>query len=137
MCRVSKENKKAEAIKRMKVLNIFPQTIQQFKRSNLVSYSEPPMGANYWLDDEQVKLVKEFEEKHNALVYFVIRSYAEFGKLDSFLYVSDHEEEWELDHEDIADGYALAYVYNYDIPEYSEFGSIAVQNRFGGLVRVG
>jgi hypothetical protein len=137
MCRVSKENKKAEAIKRMKVLNIFPQTIQQFKRSNLVSYSEPPMGANYWLDDEQVKLVKEFEEKHNALVYFVIRSYTEFGKLDSFLYVSDHEEEWELDHEDIADGYALAYVYNYDIPEYSEFGSIAVQNRFGGLVRVG
>lgn len=137
MCNISRENKKVEAIKRMRVLGIFGPTIQQFNRENLVSYSEPPMGANYWLDDEQARIVREFEKEYNALVYFAIRSYTEFGKLDSFLYVSDHEEEWEMDSEDIAYGYALAYVHNYDIPEYSEIGSIAVQNRFGGLVRVG
>lgn len=105
---VSMEIKKAEAIKRMKALGIFPQTIQQFKRENLVSYSEPPMGANYWLDDEQKAIVKEFEQEHNALVYFATRSYTKFGKLDSFLFVSDYEEEWEMDNEDIKDGYALA-----------------------------
>ena len=131
------EKKKEEAIKRMKTLDIFTETIRQFKNEELVSYSEPPLGANYWLDDEQKRIVKEFEEEYNALVYFVIRSYTEFGKLDSFLYVSDHEEEWEMDIEDIKDGYAVAYVYNYDAPEYSEFGSIAVTERFGGLVRVG
>ncbi len=128
--------KKQEAINRMKTLQIFPETIKQFK-SGQVSYSEPPLGANYWLDDEQKEIVKKFEEEHSALVYFVTRSYTEFGKLDSLLYISDYVEEWEMDREDIQDGYALAYVYNYDAPEYSEFGSIAVQNRFGGLVRVG
>lgn len=128
--------KKQEAIQRMKTLGIFPQTIRQFKGGE-VSYSEPPLGANYWLDDEQKKIVKEFEEEYNALVYFAVRSYTEFGKLDAFLYVSDYEEEWEMDREDIQDGYAVAYVYNHDVPEYSEVGSIVIQERFGGLVRVG
>lgn len=133
--KVSIENKKQEAIERMKTLGIFSQTIRQFKEGT-VSYSEPT-GANYWLDEVQEKIVKEFEEEHNALVYFVIRSYTEFGKLDALLYVSDYEEEWEMDREDIKDGYALAYVYNYDVPYFSEFGNIVVKNRFGGLVRVG
>ena len=130
------EVKKQEAIERMKTLGIFPQTIKQFKGGQ-VSYSEPPLGANYWLDEEQEKIVKEFEEEHNALVYFGIRSYTEFGQLDAFLYVSDYAEEWEMDHDDIADGYAITYVYNYDAPYFSEIGSIAVRERFGGLVRVG
>ena len=133
---VSIEKKKQEAINRMKALGIFSQTIKQFK-GGMISYSEPPLGANYWLDDDQKKIVKGFEEEHNALVYFVIRSYTEFGKLDALLYVSDYEEEWEMDREDINDGYALAYTYNYDVPDFSEIGSIIVQGRFGGLVRVG
>ena len=132
---VSMEIKKAEAIKRMKDLGVFAQTIQQFKTDNLVSYSEPPMGANYWLDDEQKAIVDAFEKEYNALVYFVIRSYTQFGKLDSFLYVSDYEDEWEMENEDIKDGISMAYVHNYDVPDFSEFGSIGVQERFGGLIR--
>lgn len=128
--------KKQEAIQRMKALKIFSQTIRQFQFDDMVSYSEPPLGANYWLDEDQKKIVKGFEEEHNALVYFVIRSYTELGKLDTLLYVSDYEEEWEMDREDIQNGYALAYVYNYDVPYFSELGSIAVQERFGGLVRI-
>lgn len=131
------ETKKKEAIKRMKALKIYSETIRQFKTDDLVSYSESPMGANYWLNDEQKEIVRKFEEEYNALIYFGMRSYTEFGQLDSFLYVSDHEEEWEMDNDDLKDGYAIAYVYNYDMPDFSELGSIAVQNRFGGLVRVG
>lgn len=131
---ISMETKKTEAIKRMKALGIFNQTIRQFEKENLVSYSEPT-GANYWLDDEQQKLVKAFEEEYNALVYFVIRSYTTFGKMDSFLYVSDYEEEWSMDNEDIKDGYVMSYVHNYDRHDCSEFGSIGVQEKFGGLVR--
>ena len=134
--KVSKENKKKEAIQRMKALGIYSESIKQFER-DMVSYSEPPMGANYWLDDEQKAIIKEFEEEYDALVYFGMRSYTEFGKLDSFLYVSDNEEEWFMDNADIQEGYAVAYVYNHDVPEYSEIGSIAVRERFGGLVRVG
>lgn len=132
---VSMEIKKEEAIKRMKALGIFNETIRQFQKEDLVSYSEPPMGANYWLDEEQQKLVKAFEEEYDALVYFVIRSYTMLGRMDAFLYVSDHEEEWEMDNEDINDGYTMSYVHNYDMTDCSEFGSIGVQERFGGLVR--
>jgi hypothetical protein len=134
--KVSMENKKREAIKRMEVLDIYAETILQFEEENLVSYSEPPLGANYWLTDEQKEIVKKFEEEYNALVYFVIRSYTEFGTLDSFLYISDHEDEWILDNNDIREGYAYSYVHNYDVPEYSEIGLIGIQPRFGGLVRI-
>ena len=133
----SRLEKKQEAIKRMEVLDIYSETIRQFEKEDLVSYSEPPFGANYWLTDEQKKIVREFEEEYNALVYFAITSYTEFGKLTSFLYVSDHEDEWKMDNRDLKDGYAYVYVYNHDIPEYSEIGLIRVQPRFGGLVRIG
>ena len=135
--KVSSEIKKAEVIKRMKKLDIFDETIRQFENSDLVSCSEPPVGANYWLDEEQRKIVEKFEKENNALVYFAVRSYTGFGKLDSFLYISDYKEDWEYDNESIDDGYVFAYVYNYDIPEFSELGGIAVKPRFGGLVRVG
>lgn len=133
---VSRIEKKKEAIKRMEVLDIYSETIRQFEEEGLVSYSEPPLGTNYWLTEEQRKIVRDFEEEHNALVYFGIRSYTEFGTLDSFLFVSKYENEWKLDNNDIKHGYAYAYVYNYDVPEYSEIGMIGVQPRLGGLVRI-
>lgn len=41
-----------------------------------------------------------------------------------------------MDNADISDGYVLAYVWNTTVDYFSEFGSIAVQDRFGGLVRI-
>lgn len=134
--KVSMENKKKEAIRRMEVLDIYVETINQFETEDLVSYSEAPLGANFWLNKEQREIVKKFEEEYNALVYFIVRTETEFGTLDSFLYVSDHEDEWEMDNEDLEYGYVVAYVYSYDAPEFSEFGSIQVKSRFGGLVRI-
>lgn len=133
---VSMEIKKAEALKRMKALGIFNETIKQFEKEDLVSCSEPPMGANFWLYDEQKAMVDAFEKENNALVYFVIRSYTQFGKLDTLLFVSDYQDEWEMDNDAIKDGFPFAYVYNYDIPEFSEFGSVGVEQRFGGLIRI-
>ena len=133
---VSRIEKKREAIKRMEVLDIYSETIRQFEKEGYISYSEPPMGANYWVDEEQRKIIRDFEEEHDALVYFAIRSYTNFGTLDSFLYVSDHEDEWKMDNNDIKHGYVYAYVYNHDIPEYSEIGLIGVKPRFGGLIRI-
>lgn len=134
---VSRVDKKKEAIKRMEVLDIFGETIRQFEKDCLISYSEPPMGTNFWLDDEQMKAVREFEEEYSAVVYFGVRAYTEFGTLDAFLYVSDYEDEWEMDNGELKDGYVYAYVYNHDVPEFSEIGLIRVQPRFGGLVRIG
>ena len=133
--KVSRIDKKREAIKRMEVLDIYGPTINQFEFDGIVNCSEPPLGANYWLDDEQKKIVREFEEEHNALVYFAIKAYTKFGIMDAFLFVSDYPEEWVLDNNDIKNGYAYAYVYNYDAPECSEIGMIGIKPVFGGLVR--
>ena len=135
---VSRAEKKIEAVARMKLLGIFPETIKQFEQEDLVSFSIAPFGAYYWVGDEDKNRIKEFEEKHNALVYTVIRSYTNIGKLDSYLFVSDYkDEEWEMDRNDIKHNQVLAYVYNYDDPIFSEFGSIGIKLApAAGLIRI-
>ena len=119
-------DKKQEAIKRMKMLRIFPETIKQFDKGELVSRSEPPFGACYWFEGNDLAAIREFEEQYNAMVYFGIRSFTEFGVMDSLLYVSDHPDEWEMDREDLKNGECYAYVRNLDAPELSEIGMIGI-----------
>lgn len=130
------EEKKKEAVERMEMLGIFSQAIRQFEYEGKVSISEPPYGAFYWADEADLARIRAFEEDHNALVYLVVRSYMEFGKLDSYMYVSDYKEEWEFDREDISRDMAMAYVYNHDDPFCSEIGTIGIQTTIaGGLAR--
>ena len=67
--KISRDEKKIEAVERMKLLGIYPETIRQFEKKDIVRISEPPFGAYYWTEGEDLKRIKEFEEKHNALVY--------------------------------------------------------------------
>lgn len=131
------EEKKKEAIFRMKKLGIYKPIVKQFQDENMVSESAPPMGACFWIEGEQLERIREFEKKHNALVYHVIHSYSDFGEMESYLYVSDYKSEWNADHEDLAYGQQLAYVYNHDMPDCSEFGSIGIKlTAAAGLKRV-
>lgn len=133
---INVEEKKAEAISRMKKLGIFPETIKQFAKDGKVSISEPPFGAFYWAEGEDLERIQRFEKKYNALVYVVIRSYTNLGKMDSFLFVSDYSEEWEMDWDDIQHSQAVAYVYNHDAPDFSEIGAIGIaQTPAAGIVR--
>lgn len=132
---ISREEKKTEAIKRMKAFGIFPQTIKQFEREGYISISEPPFGAFYWAEGEDLKRIRELEERNNVLVYLVVRSYMSLGKMDSYLYVSDCPEEWEQDRQDIRDGQQLVYVFNHDMPDCSEFGSVGLASTFAAGLR--
>ena len=123
---ISIKDKEAEAIKRMKDIGIYPQTIDQFKEGYL-SQSEPPFGACFWVEGEQLERVKEFEKENNALVYFVIHSFSNLGETEEYLFVSDHEEEWEMDRDDLKNGTPLAYVYVKDNPTFSEIGAIGIE----------
>lgn len=128
-----KQQYKKEAIKRMKALGIIDDTIQQFEQADLVSYSL--RGGNYWLDNSFKQLVAEFEEKHDYLVYYAILSYTAIGKMLSLFYVSNREEEWSGDWKELNEGFQMSYVFNLDIPEYSEFGLIGFKPIFDGLIR--
>lgn len=131
---MEKTKQKTEAITRMKLLKLHPNIIKEFEKDGIVNLSENG-GFLYWLTDEQQSFVKDFEESHNALVYHIIHDYTEFGELLTFLYVSAHEEEWQDDREELADGYALAYVKNIDDDCCSELGGVCFKTQFGGLVR--
>lgn len=129
--------KKIEAIYRMKKLGIYDPIIEQFEKENIVAESAPPIGACFWLDEEQLAQVRDFEETNNALVYHVIHSYTEFGELENYLFVSDYREEWEKDRDDIDYNIVFVYVENKSIPEFSEFGSIGfVKTPAAGLLRI-
>lgn len=125
---------KQEAIERMKMLKIYSQAIKEFERENVINVSEHG-GILFWLDDEQQEMVKQFEEKYNAVVYHVIHNYTEFGELYSLLYVSQHENEWDYDKDDIKHNIALCYVVNKDEENFSEFGSIGIKPQYGGVIR--
>ena len=138
MCKVSRENKKVEAIKRMKALGLFKPYIKVFEKYDEVQLTEPNGGLYEFSDNEElVAKVKEFEEEYHALVYHVIHTYTQFGELYNLLYVSDYEEEWEYDNEDAKEGYVVAYVWNKSDDFFSEIGSIVVKEFIGGLVRIG
>ena len=138
MCKVTREKKKEEAIKRMKVLGLFKPCIKSFEKYDELQLTEPTGGLYEFNNNAELNAkIKEFEEEYNALVYHVIHTYTQFGELYNFLYVSDYEEEWEYDNEDVKAGYAVAYVWNKSDDFLSEIGGIAVRERFGGLVRVG
>lgn len=133
---VSKEIKKAEAINRMKALDLYNPYVKAFNDKDEIFMSEMTGGVYEFSENTELQAkVKEFEAEHNALVYHVIHTFTQFGELYNFLYVSDHQDEWEMDNADIADGYALAYVWNKTDDWCSEFGSIGVRGKFGGIVR--
>lgn len=131
---MTRELKKAEAIERMKMLKLHSNVINEFQNQDKVNVSENG-GFLYWLNDEQKALVEAFEEKYHALVYHVIRSLTSVGEILSYLYVSDSDEEWEFDREDIRNGITLAYAENVSDRWCSEFGSIGIEPSIGGLIR--
>lgn len=135
---VSIEEKKREAVARMKQLGIFDQTIKQFEDDAYISRSEPPFGAYYWVEGDELEEIRRFETEYNALVYTVIRTYFKDGTImDSYLYVSDHPEEWEDDREDIEYKEPFVYVVNHKDPDFSEFGKIRVKLSIAdGLIRI-
>lgn len=135
---MTREQKIDEAVKRMKELKIFDDTIKSFKEGKV---SQSIQGFMYWIDENTennlAKRIADFENENNAVVYYVIATNTNFGMLYNLLYVGDNADEWEMEHEDIKDGYVFSYVINVDEPMFSEFGTIVVSNQFGGLVRVG
>lgn len=135
---ISKETKLAEAISRMEYLELNPDAILKFKDEGTIPLSLGPDDEIYGIRRSSVDRLTHFEEKHHALVYYVIFIATTFGDMESYLFVSDYEEEWESDWDDIHEGYAMTWTENLTHPSCSEFGSISfTRTKNGGLRRIG
>ena len=127
-----------EAIYRMKLLGFSEAQIEAFQDRNMIPlfltgneaitfFHEPPAGS----------YIRMLEEKHNMLVYCIITTGTSMGTMESLLFVSDYEEEWEDEHVDLEDGYALTWTENLTYPACSEFGSIGfTKSATGALWRI-
>lgn len=133
---VSFAEKKVEALNRMRAIGYWGRARNAFRQSGKVFVNDPPFGGVYDMEPEVAANVKKFEAEHNALVYMIARAYTEFGKMDSYIYVSDNKDDWAGDNDDLRHGISFAYTVNKDAPDCSEFGSIGFKMGVGaGMVR--
>lgn len=130
-----REKQITEAIKRMEMLQMSRQCINAFKRGEV--WESEGIGALYECNEDEKKIIKNFESRYEGLVYHMIHNHFEFGECYTILYVSKHEEEWANDISDLKEGYVFAYVENVDDEFCSEFGTVAIRPSIGGLKRVG
>lgn len=105
-----------EATIRRQLLNITDQDITQFT------------------DEGVVNAVNRLQEKCGALVYHIIKTETQFYTEYSILFVSDREEDWLKNKEDIESGKVLAYVYNTSYAA-ARFEYIGVESENGELKR--
>lgn len=136
MLLLSKKEMKKEAIKRMKILQLHQNVLDDFMNENKLNKSDSPLGSLYWLDEEEIKIVKDFEKRHNVLVYHVIHTFSNLGETYELLFVATEKEEWENEKRDLKNGYAFAQVIVIDYDPNSEMGYIGVESKNGGIVRV-
>lgn len=123
-----------ECIRRMEKLDLSKQCISSFRKGKV--WESEGIGALYELNEEEQKIVKQFEKEHeNYKVYHVIHNLFEFGEIYNLLYVDTYFNEWEYFDNDLESGITFVYAYNKTDNNLSEFGSIGVKKNIGGLVR--
>lgn len=131
---IKSKDRKEEALERMKMLKLYPKVISEFEEENKINYSDKAML--FWANQEMKQMIKEWEKETGNLVYHAIYNNFEFGRCLSLFYVSKYEEEWDMDRNDINEGYPFVYVMNLDNPDCSEYGSIGIKKVAGGILRV-
>ena len=124
---------KQEALKRMVKLSLEPEIIVEFMENNTVYLSA--QGVKFFLEDDEKKIVEEFEKEWNSVVYYVIRESTSVGELLTLFYVSEHTDEWDKDNADIERNLQNCYVKNSSYEHFSEFGYVGFVNLFGNLIR--
>ena len=126
------ENAKKEAVDCLGILDLH-KLIPKYKDGSIYKSIQ---GFLYWLDEDEKKMVAEFEQENNAVVYHIIHQKTNIGELYNLLFVNLDDSEWDIEREDLKNEQALAYVVNKTYPESSEFGMIGMQRIDGGLKRI-
>lgn len=140
--KMSREAMKDEALDRMELLGLPSYARAALKQSDMLTLSdindlECSSRVN-GVPEEILKQIRSWEEKYGNYVYHVIHSEGVFDMYNC-LSVSGYESDWDYERglmEDRGDTWAMAFCINITKPEYTESGSIKIENHSGVLTRV-
>ena len=135
-----KEELKKEALRRMSALKLlnngFDSPVGDFKLREKPWKSEYH-GILYYLDEKELKIVKEVEKKYskyNMKVYHCYKAHTNYGEILFMLYVSDDEKSPYVFDRNLKNNVIYLYAYNMSEPAFSEFGTMYIYSQFGGIV---
>ena len=129
---LNNEIRKSETKKRLELLNVHPNVIKEFMQDGKLNKSDGKLGILYWLEEEEETMVKQFQETYGVLVYHVLKTYTvDMGIIYDLLYISEDVECWDIEKDDLKNGYVLSYT----VSAFSESGIIKIKPINGGVVR--
>lgn len=131
----NKEEMKQQALEIMKMLKLHKNVINDFIKEDKLNKSETVNGILYWLDEKEEKIVKEYEEKYNVLVYHVIKTYTvDEGAIYDLLYLPNEKDSWQGIEERLKED---SIILSHTLSQFGESGDIMIQSKNGGIVRLG
>lgn len=140
--KMSRESMKDEALDRMELLGIPSYARAALKQSDMLTLSDiNDLVCSSRVDgvpEEIMKQIRAWEEKYGNFVYHVIHSVGVF-EMYNCLSVSGYGSDWDYERglmEDSSDVWSMAFCVNVTKPQYTEAGSIMIENHSGVLKRV-
>ena len=128
---------KEEALCRMKEVIDYTDIIDYFEETGLPQVYEPPYGASYSLEDDELENIRKIESSRHILVWGVIRCFMLYNRqevtVDCMLHVSQYKDEWEQEREDLRNGLPHVYTVMKEYP-ITDHGCINVYKSDGGTL---
>lgn len=124
----------AEAVKRMDMLGLPAEVISKFQADGQPDFAMES-GKRFPLTASEKEMIQKLESNDEYLVYAVIRDEICFGRMTSYIMVSRNKCDWGLERNSLAENNTvLAYVYNSDVPSFSETGMLEVRRLPEGML---
>ena len=122
-----------KGLEMLRLLHVYVNVINDFKRKNKINRSEAPCGFLYWLSEEEQELLNNFEkENQDCLVYHVIKTTnKDFEIVYDLLYVTEDELYMKEAKENLTKNLVLSHT----ITQFTESGLIKTREVNGGLIR--
>lgn len=123
---------KQEALERMKILKLNKKVIDEFKTQDIIYVSEI-QGDLQKANNEQMLMVKEYEQKKQVKIYHIIHQKTESKDISIFLYVDINSKEWKAEKRDMELGYDCALCFR-QIKEIRELGIKVKEGKVNTIV---
>lgn len=143
--KMSREVMKDEALERMELLGLPPYAKAAFKVDDYLTLSDISdkvcQSRVDGVPEDIKKLIRAHEEKFGALIFHVIHTIGLYEGTETYdcLSVSPYGSDWDYERdlmEDRGDMWAMSYSINVTAPDWSESGSIKIENHSGVFKRV-